>query len=1216
MIANVSKNNGVKVFALFAILAMVLAGTAVVMSDNGIDAATDAQSYGGDVGKDVKQEFAENTNVVIDKELTIYDGGEVIVKDGNLTVKEGVKVTIEDGGKLIVNGLVTINGSVTIQDNDSELQVAAIAGGETKYKDAGLIINGTLNVLKQGSIALYPEGNAGNQMGSILVNDGGNLNVTSSGSKISQINGTNVDVAVGGTFHFNGKTDSEMTVSAYGSGANQTYSVATISPTTYTAEGNSVSNLTFTVTSSNVTAYGHANKTTDVKDMTTFLVKQYMLNITGTVDGASKLTIDGVFNKEAQYTDAAYYTSEAAAKQTTQEGYLYNDLIQSKTIIDNLEVKKASAIDVREGAYVVINNSLKVTATPNSDDSTKIEGTFNVDGTLEVVGTITADYRSLVSTEKSDRDKTGTIAINGGTVTVTNGTGYEDDNRAFYISLYGAVWLNDDDDETLTYTDLESALAGASAADITEVMVCGLKMSWGDGSDTFNGRGAYLVESDITIPSGITLTVNCGLKIAENAKLTIPGDASIEFALNDDQETNPNQWSGIWVEGKLIDYDTFNDSDREQINFEVMSQVETESDIINTYTTFAIALAETTEGTIYLYDDVVIDRNMTIPQKVTVQFADEDVATTAVTGKEISFDGKYTLTVDGTLFLSTGNSIALGEGTVAVNGILKAVDAEETSGIATIKGAHFYADLNDEGDLYYVTSVAYAAENSVNIDNDDTAKNVITIVGNIAMGDVTFTAGEDVQGLTVAISNDDKDKATGNVTLDGVLFDTTDGTYDGTVSSTVTAGVTTIDLDGVKGADINFESVETAEGSTVEMQISGTSITGTVTVSSGAVSIVEATVFEKLAVSSGATVNVDANISTGINPGYKFNTTSTELPVFTEAFIGNTAGLIVDGTLVIDESAKVDAKVAHIGGTVTITEGSFYAYLSCVDGTVAVADGAGAQLAISLIKGTVTGDVIFEGVLVYPGANVDGADITSDGVTEAQYTTVYINGSEYATVYGSEDVNVEAILLFTDVNGVDVYTAKLYSDSEMKNMVVDLTTKDNATMDAIKSVATTVKTGNLTDIKNAVITAVNAGQVSLGSYSDIYIGMDPATVYGTVSVGTGLELYIDNVRYPGAKEFPLEVGTHVVSFDVEAGYDGANATITFNGQAVTNGGTIEVTDDGFTLVANGAVPSSGQPVVVGGDSDGMSLTDILLIILVVLILVMAIIVALRLMRSV
>ena len=82
--------------------------------------------------------------------------------------------------------------------------------------------------------------------------------------------------------------------------------------------------------------------------------------------------------------------------------------------------------------------------------------------------------------------------------------------------------------------------------------------------------------------------------------------------------------------------------------------------------------------------------------------------------------------------------------------------------------------------------------------------------------------------------------------------------------------------------------------------------------------------------------------------------------------------------------------------------------------------------------------------------------------------------------------------------------------------------------------------------------------------------------------------------------------------------------MTFNGQTVANGGTIEITADmlnaGVVLSASGAVPSSGSgsgdiTVNVPSQDDGMSLTDILLIVLVILILVMAIIVALRLMRS-
>ena len=123
MIANVSKTNGVKLFALFAMLAMVIAGAAVVLSDNGVDAADDTQYYSGVIGKDVHQEFPAGTNVIIDKKLTITEKGSLKVIDGNLTVNEGVEVIIQKGGSLIVNGLVTINGDVKVTDETSSFKV-------------------------------------------------------------------------------------------------------------------------------------------------------------------------------------------------------------------------------------------------------------------------------------------------------------------------------------------------------------------------------------------------------------------------------------------------------------------------------------------------------------------------------------------------------------------------------------------------------------------------------------------------------------------------------------------------------------------------------------------------------------------------------------------------------------------------------------------------------------------------------------------------------------------------------------------------------------------------------------------------------------------------------------------------------------------------------------------------------------------------------------
>ncbi|MBQ8644642.1 MAG: hypothetical protein IJ469_08320, partial [Candidatus Methanomethylophilaceae archaeon] len=61
--------------------------------------------------------------------------------------------------------------------------------------------------------------------------------------------------------------------------------------------------------------------------------------------------------------------------------------------------------------------------------------------------------------------------------------------------------------------------------------------------------------------------------------------------------------------------------------------------------------------------------------------------------------------------------------------------------------------------------------------------------------------------------------------------------------------------------------------------------------------------------------------------------------------------------------------------------------------------------------------------------------------------------------------------------------------------------------------------------------------------------------------------------------------------------------------------TIDVDEEEIVIIASGAVPAQSGAVIVDNADEGMSLTDILLIVLVVLIVIMAIIVALRMMRS-
>ena len=156
----------------------------------------------------------------------------------------------------------------------------------------------------------------------------------------------------------------------------------------------------------------------------------------------------------------------------------------------------------------------------------------------------------------------------------------------------------------------------------------------------------------------------------------------------------------------------------------------------------------------------------------------------------------------------------------------------------------------------------------------------------------------------------------------------------------------------------------------------------------------------------------------------------------------------------------------------------------------------------------------------------------------------------------------------------------------------------------------TNKTITWTDAEGNDIADIDAFMI--GTSGAVYAKAPLDQIKIKISVGTGISLYVDNVKIV-SETYDLTIGTHTVSATVNPGYAG-EVTISFNGQTVT-GGSIEITVDseGAVLSALGDI-SVDTGSTSGGDS-GMGLTEILLIILVVLIVVMAIMVALRLMRS-
>ena len=265
-------------------------------------------------------------------------------------------------------------------------------------------------------------------------------------------------------------------------------------------------------------------------------------------------------------------------------------------------------------------------------------------------------------------------------------------------------------------------------------------------------------------------------------------------------------------------------------------------------------------------------------------------------------------------------------------------------------------------------------------------------------------------------------------------------------------------------------------------------------------------------------------------------------------------------------------------------------------GTAPESLGVGGQLTGSYRFTTVSAYI-----LAYAGADLTGAQIDWNAATaesDALTTTYYINEIEYATVYASATNEV----MIDDVFGAD--------GEEI--VLTGLDTEEPATGYAWEDAA-----------------GETATVLDIGSPEAVYIEFAPAKISGVVTIGSGINLYIDGVQVLGytgdadgeqtiANNLALGVGTHKVSYEISAGWDGSTVVFTFNGQTIENDSTITITADmtSFTLSATGATNSTGTSggSTSGGD-DGMGLTDYLLIVLVVLIVIMAIMVALRLMRS-
>ena len=1161
----------------------------------------DVDEYGGITidNNDVEYTFAtEDVKVGFGTTLTLREtpAGNVMVygvlnilESQTATIKYGYTMTVASGATVNMNGTLNVEGTV-IFDMGSTGNLAGTVnvrntntGGAQFISDGNVEVSGTMTISNKSSTApLQNELIVGSESGTDNVWTGftvtGSLTVNGAISGILLDKG---DVTINGqvenwaaiilfdgvTLNVNSVSGGNLIVTDIGV-SNEAVLNADGTPRTNTEQssGNVVMlddvrgiTVSETVTSGNYTVNGtsHAYYISD-------------MYVSGTASRVGSTTV--LTDENITITGVCGYVDTSAT--TSRSGAVH--IAEGETLTLGEDVVMGNY-----NASSVLSYILSVASVNPSEYIPVIGEGYGqklcVDGTLNVTGD-GAKFLSGGKTWNTLNFNDGTIDVNGtvvigpeaeiieGNETAKIGTEYILPGDVNGVRYALQTTENNVTSTTIYYTNFDDAAALIADAVDDTITVYG-NVSVGT-SATIAANCNVILDTDavLTINDGVTLTVDNGGKITGT-------QASIE------------------VRGTMTSANY-----REDISVgEVGADVIVTEEPARTWTSFANALENASAPqTIELARDITLTANTTIPEGVTV------------TTEHNLNTSRYTLTVDGTLDILQGGDINIDgtpdDGNVVANGVVVMRSLGDSQAnvdtLAQFDGAHF-ALRTGATVSNYVTNLAYAAEN--------VTSGTITVTGAVSAGEVVFN---EASNGTLVISVETAEEQEINTVLSFTTMDLNGATLTVDAESRVTGTVTAPYGDGTADAEIQLSraageftiessSLATATGTEYTAYISNVLGAGSMTIAVGTVDvyhdedIIGFKANGTFQVASGATLVVEDATLTANNDartGASNVTVSGTMDLDNGTLDGQS--IVIDGTLNVIENAESDITI-YAAGIIAVGEDATLSVNSkIVVGTAPESLGVGGQLTGSY-RFTTTSAYI----LAYAGADLTGAQIDWNAATaesDALTTTYYINEIEYATVYASATNEV----MIDDVFGAD--------GEEI--VLTGLNTEEPATGYAWKDAAG--ETSTVLDI---------------GSPEAVYIEFAPANVPGVVTVGAGINLFIDGVQVSGYAEsgnnvgsnIQLGVGTHRVSYEISAGWDGSSVVFTFNGQTIENNSTITITADmtEFTLSATGAINSTGTSGNTGSSDDGMGLTDYLLIVLVVLIVIMAIMVALRLMRS-
>ena len=793
-----------------------------------------------------------------------------------------------------------------------------------------------------------------------------------------------------------------------------------------------------------------------------------------------------------------------------------------------------------------------------------VNNPFIVDGTIDY-------FKATTNDDKVAMGGAGPMTVNG-TVEVTQGyMGIANVNAVMYtVTVTGNPTT-----VTETYTNFVAAVNAALDADEDRIVV----------------MGSVNAES-VDVAAGVIIDMQ------NNATITVVEDATV--VLTDGATLNGSATNSIEVKGTFTSQNYEEDLNISQDR--IYSDVVIREDPSRTWTSFANAL-ESGMTQIELNRDIEITEDTTIPE-----------GTTVTTVYSVTVYNDATLSIDGTLAMTPGNGKLLSlanpddeedTGAITVDGVLSVryLNSNASVGAMTSADGVYFKVKDGAYTTAYMANMAFAAEtvsansaNLVYIDANSTYN--VQVIGSVGAGDVTFAAADNaVIAIMMNSAVEGNVLTMGTLTMTGAVSLSVQNAaeFNGTVSGpTGTDGTAQAVFDGASGFVISAGHDISVDGNDYYTAISG-SISGDVTIASGNVEIrsqsdLIVNTGASVSIATGATLTVDGTLYLDDKDTYDTVPMTVEGTLQVNgvfSVVDETTGTFMEipGTLVMDNrNASIPAAVdVYVTGTLQVGEDdTLDLYGKVVIGSAPDSLGVG---------GVMAGDYDLNGnayIIAYAGADLSGATIewnTALDRSDARSTTYHINGVEYATVYTAGSIQI----------------GNVFGDNREP---IDLTGLDeNNNWYAAE------------DYSGDVVNTQN-----IGRYSDVYANFQISTESVTVSKDAGIILTIDDkivIPISGGygdqsftTNYPLSVGTHVISWSERTGYDISGVTVTFNGVEIENGATITIEPDSTDnmIVASGAVPSTGGDTGSTGGDDGMGLTDYLLIVLVVLIVVMAIIV--------